>query len=145
MPNEAALVEAVLPLVACHLAPIQLYQARASDAAVRRLANRVERIDRLVRVAHADTSGRPPLVVERFDAGEWLLERAREMSIERQAPQALVMGRHLIQLGMEPSPGFNSILKECFDRQIEGEFSTVSEGLMCAREILDRNKATEDT
>jgi tRNA nucleotidyltransferase (CCA-adding enzyme) len=144
MTRETALLEAVVPLVACHLAPIQLYQARAGDAAVRRLAKRVERIDRLVRVARADQCGRPPIVVEHFDAGEWLLECARKLSVESQAPQPLVMGRHLIQLGLEPGPAFGSILEECFNRQIDGEFSTVSEGLKCARSILDRNEVAEE-
>jgi tRNA nucleotidyltransferase (CCA-adding enzyme) len=145
MTNEPALVEAVVPLVACHTAPFQLYQARASDAAVRRLARRVERIDRLVRVAHADQSGRPPLVVDPFHAGEWLLERAREMAIECQAPQPLVMGRHLIQLGMEPGPALGSVLEECFNRQLDGEFSTLANGLECARSILDRDAITGGT
>ena len=138
MTREERLIEAVVPLVAAHLAPIQLFDARSGDAAIRRLAQRVGRIDRLVRVARADHCGRPPRVADRFDAGEWLLERAREMSIESQAPQPIVMGRHLIELGLEPGPAFGSILEECFSRQIDGEFDTLEVGLDCAREILSR-------
>jgi len=138
MTQEADLVESVVPLVAFHPAPLQLYRAQAGAAAIRKLARRVERIDRLVRVARADQAGRPPIAVDRFDAGEWLLERAREMSIESQAPTPLVMGRHLIELGLEPGPRFGAILEECFDRQIDGEFSTVEAGIECARSILER-------
>jgi tRNA nucleotidyltransferase (CCA-adding enzyme) len=85
------------------------------------------------------------LVVDPFHAGEWLLERAREMAIECQAPQPLVMGRHLIQLGMEPGPALGSVLEECFNRQIDGEFSTLANGLECARSILDRDAITGST
>jgi len=139
MTREERLIDAVVPLVAAHLAPVQLFDAGSSDAAIRRLAQRVGRIDRLVRVARADQRGRPPRVVDRFDAGEWLLERAREMSLESQAPSPLVMGRHLIELGLEPGPAFASILEECFTRQIDGEFDTLEAGLECAREILSRD------
>jgi tRNA nucleotidyltransferase (CCA-adding enzyme) len=139
MTREEGLIEAVVPLVAAHLAPVQLFDARSGDTAIRRLAQRVGRIDRLVRVASADQRGRPPLIVDRFDAGEWLLERARELAIESQVPRAIVMGRHLIELGLEPGPAFGSILEECFNRQIDGEFNTVEAGLDCAREILSRD------
>ena len=86
--RETSLIDAVAPLVGAHLAPVQLFGAGAGDAAVRRLARRVGRIDRLVRVATADQKGRPPLVVHRFDAGEWLLERARALEVRDSSPGA---------------------------------------------------------
>ena len=100
MTNESSLMDEVIPLVSTHLAPMTLFKAGAGDTAVRRLARRVGRIDRLVRVAHADMLGRPPLQVERFEAGDWLTERARALEVEAVAPKPIVMGRHLIQLGL---------------------------------------------
>jgi len=136
MTDEVKLIDEVVPLVACHLAPIKLFGAKAGDAAIRRLARQVERIDRVVRVACADQRGRPPLTVERFEAGDWLLERARALSVENQPPQPLLMGRHLIELGLEPGSAFGEILEACFNRQIEGEFDTLEAGLECARAII---------
>ncbi len=136
MTDEKKLIEEVVPLVACHLAPIQLFGANAGDTAIRRLARRVGRIDRLVRVSRADQRGRPPLRVDRFEAGDWLLERARELSIDDQPPKPLLMGRHLIELGFEPGPRFGRVLEECFTRQIEGEFDTLEAGMECARTII---------
>jgi tRNA nucleotidyltransferase (CCA-adding enzyme) len=49
------------------------------------------------------------------------------------------MGRHLIELGLEPGLAFGSILEECFTRQVDGEFDTLEAGLECAREILSRD------
>jgi len=130
---EAALVEAVVPLVGAHLRPGALYEARAGDAAVRRLARRVGRIDRLVRVARADWRGRPPLAAERFPAGEWLLARARALELEAAAPRPLVLGRHLIELGLAPGPDFGPVLAACFEAQLDGAFASLEQGIEFAR------------
>jgi len=134
--GEERLVEEVVPLVACHLEPIRMFGSNVGDAAIRRLARRVGRIDRLVRVSRADLRGRPPLVVEAFEAGDWLLERARKLSVDAQPPKPLVMGRHLIELGLEPGPDFARVLEACFARQLEGEFDSVEAGVECARGVI---------
>jgi tRNA nucleotidyltransferase (CCA-adding enzyme) len=108
----------VATLVAAHLAPFHLFEARAGDAAVRRLARRVGRIDLLVRVARADQAGRPPLEAGRFAAGDWLLARARALDVEGAAPEPILKGRHLIRLGLGPGPRLGSILKACYAAQL---------------------------
>jgi tRNA nucleotidyltransferase (CCA-adding enzyme) len=142
--RRAEWIDAVLPLVASHLAPVALFDAGAGPAAIRRLARRVGRIDRLVRVASADQRGRPFRHQDPFEAGEWLLERARELSIDRAPPAPIVMGRHLLELGLEPGPGFRPILDECFERQIDGEFDTLEGGVTCARSIVARGRQRPD-
>ena len=134
--REVSLVEEVIPLVAEHLAPVELFQAGAGDAAVRRLARRAGRIDRLVRVASADQRGRPPLLIPRFEAGEWLRERAAALDLARSAPGPIVLGRHLIDLGLEPGPRFAPILEACFESQLDGEFDTLEGGIARARALL---------
>jgi tRNA nucleotidyltransferase (CCA-adding enzyme) len=129
MTNERPLIDAVAALVGAHLAPLQLFEVRAGDGAVRRLARRVGRIDRVVRVARADRAGRPPLELERFEAGDWLLERARALDVEAAAPERIVKGRHLIGLGMSPGPHLGPILEACYTAQLDGDFSTLEEGL----------------
>jgi tRNA nucleotidyltransferase (CCA-adding enzyme) len=129
MTKERSLIDAVAALVGAHLAPLQLFESRAGDGAVRRLARRVGRIDRVVRVARADQAGRPPLEFERFEAGDWLLERARALDVEAAAPERIVRGRHLIQLGMSPGSHLGPILEACYTAQLEGEFSTLEGGL----------------
>ncbi len=130
------LAEEVVPLVREHLKPTTLYRAGAGPAAIRRLARRVGRIDRLVRVARADHAGRPPLPDDGFPAGGWLLERAAELAVAADRPQPLVMGRHLIALGLEPGPHFKELLETCFEAQIDGAFSDLDGALTCAREAV---------
>ena len=134
--NQDDLINEVVPLVLCHLRPRALHDANASDSAVRRLARQVRRIDRLVRVARADHAGRPPKPFDGFPAGEWLLNRARQLDIERQAPAPLVMGRHLLAMGVQPGPDMGKLLDECYEAQLDGLVSTLDEGLAYARHTL---------
>jgi tRNA nucleotidyltransferase (CCA-adding enzyme) len=130
---ETDLVDEVCALVDSHLAPMLLHRAQAGSAAIRRLARKVGRIDRLVRVAHADMAGRPPLPADPFPAGEWLLARATELRVEHAPPPRIVEGRHLIELGFEPGSHFGPILDACYDAQIEGRFEDLEGGLRFAR------------
>jgi tRNA nucleotidyltransferase (CCA-adding enzyme) len=134
--NQGDLIDEVIPLVLCHLRPRALHDANASDSAVRRLARKVRRIDRLVRVARADHAGRPPQPFDGFPAGEWLLERARRLEVEAQAPAPLVMGRHILELGIQPGPHLGQLLDDCYEAQLDGLFSTLDEGIAFAKSKL---------
>lgn len=134
--DSRRLIEQVVPLVREHMNPYALWRHDASQAAVRRLARRVGRIDRLVRVCRADHQGRPPLPFDGFPAGRWLLDRAAEMHLEDQAPEPLVLGRHLIALGEEPGAHFGPILDAAFEAQLDGAFDDEAAGVAWLEEYL---------
>lgn len=137
------LVEAVVPLVTHHLRPALYYKDRVNDSAIRRLAREVIRIDRLVRLASADMRGRPPIQVDRFAAGEWLMERAEALRVQDAAPKPIIKGRHLIDRGFKPGPVFKEILQTCFEAQLDGAFSDVEGGLTYLDHLLsERANAT---
>lgn len=136
--NQAEIVEQVVPLVLYHMRPAELFDAGAGDNAVRRLAARVGRIDRLVRVARADQRGRPPRRFTGFPAGDWLLDRARAHQIESMAPKPIVMGRHLIELGLEPGKHFRELLDKAYQAQLDAHFTELEGGLAFIREHLRR-------
>jgi tRNA nucleotidyltransferase (CCA-adding enzyme) len=133
--NQNDLIEQVVPLVRRHLAPRTFYNDRASDGAIRRLARQVIRIDRLVRVADADIAGRPPRTDD-FPEGPWLLKRAEELKVKDSAPKSIVMGRHLINHGLSPSPKFSEILEKCFEAQLDGRFLDETSGLQFLETLL---------
>jgi len=137
MTNQADLLEQVAPLVRDHLKPLVLHKQGAGKAAIRRLALRVGRIDRLVRVARADHKGRPPKQFDGLPAGDWLLEQARLLDVHADTPKPIVLGRHLIELGCVPGPHFGTILEACFEAQLDGKWTTLAEGIEHAREIVD--------
>jgi tRNA nucleotidyltransferase (CCA-adding enzyme) len=140
MTGQRRLIDEVLPLVADHLKPDQLYEAGSSAAAVRRLAARVGRLDRLVRVAAADRRGRPPAPWDGFPARDWLLRSARELDVVEGRPKPLVMGRHLLAAGLTPGPAFTPLLDACYQAQLDGTITTLEEGLALVRTLLDGHR-----
>lgn len=122
-PNGIA--DAVVPLVREHLKPFQLYKDRESisDGALRRLALRVS-VPRLVRVARADFLGRTTreALSGHDPASGWLLAQAERLRVLAEAPQPILLGRHLLARGVKPGPHMGRILKAAFDAQLEGAF-----------------------
>ncbi len=95
--------------------------------------------DLLYRVAKADSLGRNPewLPKEKwFDsaAQEWFIERVRSLNIEKTAPEPILKGRHLIELGMEPSPRFKAILDAVYELQLDGRVTDIESALALAKE-----------
>ena len=124
--NEERLLREIPPLVRCHMQPFAMWKSGVSDAAVRRLALKVTRIDRLLRVAHADDEGRPPELAGGSSGGadlKWLAAAAERLRIADAAPKPLLMGRHLIDMGYRPSAQFKVWLDACFDAQLDGVFA----------------------
>ncbi|MXX77298.1 MAG: HD domain-containing protein [Holophagales bacterium] len=136
--NRRGLVDDVVRLVVDHLKPRQLYQGGAGDAAVRRLAHRVKRIDRLVRVARADARGRPPLPPADCEDCDWLLARAEALRIRDQAPAPLVLGRDLIARGLPPGPEIGVLVDRCYQAQLDGAFEERAAGLRFLDSVLRR-------
>lgn len=132
----------VVALVRDHLRPGEFYNRREeiSDAAFRRLAARCE-LDLLYRLSLADNMSRnvktlPP--ENRFtpDAQEWFIRRVRELAVEHRPPAPVLMGRHLIELGLKPSPQFKKILDQVYELQLEGKISDLEEAQTAARQLL---------
>ena len=124
----------VVGLVANHLKPGMFHKAGSvRDGAFRRLAQKVD-LELLARVARADCLGR----AGGFDcsAMDWFLDRARALGVEHQPPAPLVLGRHLLGLGLNPGPRVGEILKQIYERQLDGEIRTTDEGIEVAKEIL---------
>ena len=138
MTRERALIEQVVPLVQRHMAILDMWRSKAGDAAIRRLAAKVVRIDRLVRVDKADRNGRPPIEPEESPQGLWIMERANELKVRDSAPVPIVMGRHLIDAGLKPGPGFGDILKAAYDAQLDGVFSELEGGMAHVNKMLEK-------
>ena len=137
----------VSELVRAHLKPGEFYNKRAevSEGAFRRLARRCE-LDLLYRVARADTLGRNAPWVPRerwFDAvpQEWFIARARALAVEERPPAPLLLGRHLLALGLKPSPRIGEITRAVYEMQLDGRVRTLEEAEAAARELLKAERA----
>ncbi len=122
------IIERVLPLVQEHMVHLG---ATISEKMVRRLSVRLGKatIRELLFIIEADHSGRPPLPRELPESAREIQKIAQELALEDVEQKPLIMGRHLMELGMEPSPIFGVITKQAFESQLDGHFSTLEEGL----------------
>ncbi|HYT67180.1 MAG TPA: hypothetical protein VEL51_12215 [Vicinamibacterales bacterium] len=124
----------VLGIVANHLKPGMYARANSpvGDGAFRRLAQKVD-LELLARVAKADCEGRGG----GFDcsAMDEFLERARRLGVEHAPPQPLVKGRHLLEMGVKPGPAVGEVLKQVYERQLDGSVADFDSALALAREI----------
>jgi tRNA nucleotidyltransferase (CCA-adding enzyme) len=116
----------VLGIVAEHLRPSAFHKGRdtVKDGAFRRLAQRVD-LELLVRFARADCHGRTGV----FDcsAMDWFIERARSLGVEHEAPKPILMGRHLLELGVTPGPRMGEILRAIYELQLDDAITTLDE------------------
>lgn len=116
----------VLGLVAEHLRPSAFFKAKdtVTDGAFRRLAQKVD-LELLVRFARADCHGRTGT----FDcsAMDWFLDRARTLGVEHKPPAPILLGRHLMELGVQPGPRMGEILRAVYELQLDGVVTTLEE------------------
>jgi tRNA nucleotidyltransferase (CCA-adding enzyme) len=66
----------------------------------------------------------------------WFVGRARMLGVEHAPPARLVLGRHLLPLGVEPGPRLGQLLDTLYERQLDGAFTTTEEGVVLARGLL---------
>jgi tRNA nucleotidyltransferase (CCA-adding enzyme) len=138
----------VIALVRDHLKPGEFFkkQDEVGDGAFRRLARKCE-LDLLYRVAKADSLGRNADWVPRekwYDsaAQEWFIERARELEVEQQPPAPILLGRHLLELGLTPGPQIGEITKIVYEMQLDGRVRDLEEAREAARNLLAIDSVT---
>ncbi|MEO8680056.1 MAG: HD domain-containing protein [Vicinamibacterales bacterium] len=125
----------VLGLVAEHLRPSAFHKARETvkDGAFRRLSQKVD-LELLVRFARSDCHGRTGV----FDcsAMDWFLERARTLGVEHRPPSPILLGRHLLELGVGPGPRMGEILRAVYELQLDGVVKDLADARRHAARLL---------
>lgn len=137
----------VIQLVRYHLKPGEFYKSEqkgnpVGDGAFRRLARKVEP-DLLYRVAKADSLGRYPdgdrsKMIFGSEAQEWFIEKVRELQIEKKAPDPILMGRHLIEIGLKPGPHFKQILDAVYEMQLDGTVVDLDQSVARAKVLIGK-------
>ena len=133
----------VVALVREHLKPGEFYKKRdeVGEGAFRRLARRCEP-DLLYRVARSDSLGRNAEWVPRekwygAEAQEWFLRRAKELDVDKRPPDPLLLGRHLLELGLQPGPAMGDITRAVYEMQLDGRVRTLEDAINEARKLIN--------
>jgi tRNA nucleotidyltransferase (CCA-adding enzyme) len=126
----------VVGITAQHLKPGSWFKVKdeVGDGAFRRLAHKVD-LEILARVAKSDCEGRQP---GHFDcsAMDWFLERARSLGVEHRPPPPILLGRHLLALGLKPGPRVGEILKAVYEKQMDGSVTDLDQAIAAAKKLL---------
>jgi tRNA nucleotidyltransferase (CCA-adding enzyme) len=133
----------VVALVRDHLKPGEFFKKReeVGDGAFRRLARKCE-LDLLYRVARADSLGRNADWIPRdkwydAEAQEWFINRARELAVDHSPPAALLLGRHLIEMGMQPGKRMGEITRAVYEMQLDGRVQNLADARQAAKELIE--------
>ncbi|MDR2806565.1 MAG: HD domain-containing protein [Puniceicoccales bacterium] len=122
-----------LTLAQYHLEPRRFFKRKASDADLRHLSYRVRRLDLLAHLAYCDCAGR---INNNEKIRDWFLDKAKALHILKAPQKAIIQGRHLIELGMNPSRDFSKILLKIYFAQLNGDFSTFEDGFALTRKLI---------
>jgi len=131
-----------LALVEHHAVPHRWGKAHKAgesitDGQFRRLALQLEP-DLLYRVALADCLGRTGDFKPEHE--QWFIARVRELGIEERAPEPLLLGRHVLALGLRPGKQIGEITRAVYELQLDGKVTTLDEAIAEARQIIERNQ-----
>ncbi|MBN1196057.1 MAG: CCA tRNA nucleotidyltransferase, partial [Candidatus Aminicenantes bacterium] len=135
----------ILDLIRNHHRIFELYRNREEIGfkAVARLVKDMEGEDLLLSLLDfADRRSREPEplnFVEPDAIFTWFRERKEEFNLNRETIRPLIMGRHLLQQGVHPGREMGHWLEKLYERQLNGEFSTVDEGLSLFAQMMKSN------
>jgi tRNA nucleotidyltransferase (CCA-adding enzyme) len=126
----------VLGMTAHHLKPGMWFKVRdeVGDGAFRRLAQKVD-LELLARLAKADCLGRQPGTFD-CTAMDWFVARARAIGAHQGPPPPILLGRHVLALGLRPGPRVGEILKAVYEEQLDGTITTLDAAIARAKALV---------
>ena len=125
----------VVELVAHHLTPSHWFKNRdnVGDGAFRRLARRLEP-ELLYLVSRSDCLGRTGDFAT--DAQEWFIGKVRALGVEEKPPGPILLGRHLLEMGLSPGPAIGRITRAVYEMQLDGRVTDLESARRAARDLI---------
>lgn len=130
--TEKKLIEKILSLISNHMLPYQYVNKKIPTKTVRKLISKDVDIENLVKLHKADKLGRVNPIND-FSYVDDILDKYHQVKDE---VEPLVLGRHLIEIGLPPGKHFGEILNKTFQAQLNEEFSTLEDGLKFVKEKI---------
>ena len=138
---KKAITDKVVVLIENHLQHVSIANEKVNpQKAARTLAKKLAKggtnIQALLHLIEADMSGRAPLPKELGESGQILKALAEDVGIVETAEPDILMGRHLLALGVEAGPAMGQMLSQARQAQEDGIFSDESSAIAWAQETL---------
>lgn len=121
----------VLSIVERHLHPVMWFANQPRPSAFRRLSHKVD-LSLLSLVSRADVYGRSPKPKD-GTAHDWFDATVASLDLREGPPASILMGRHLLELGVKPGRGMGVILKAVYEQQMDGTVTTLDEAIAAAK------------
>jgi tRNA nucleotidyltransferase (CCA-adding enzyme) len=67
---------------------------------------------------------------------DWFLDRARSLGVQHRPPEPILLGRHLLALGLTPGPRVGQILKAVYEDQMDGRVTNLDEAIAAAKQHI---------
>jgi tRNA nucleotidyltransferase (CCA-adding enzyme) len=128
------LIDRVLPLIRNHM--YLSSNQNPTENAVRRLSTRLNpaSIQELAWVMEADRRGRGGLPSD-LDKIINLVDLAQKASVLEEQQKPIILGRDLIEIGMQPGKIFGQIIREVQESFLDGKIKTKEEALELANQL----------
>lgn len=76
------------------------------------------------------------------EAADRFIAKMEELGIADAPPVALLMGRHLLDMGLRPGPQIGEITREVYMRQLKGDVTTLEQAQAAARTLMETSLET---
>jgi len=63
-------------------------------------------------------------------------QRARALGVPHRPPEPILLGRHLLALGLKPGPRIGEILKAVYEQQMDGTVTNLDEAIAVAKTMV---------
>ncbi|MCP4152215.1 MAG: hypothetical protein GY757_31035, partial [bacterium] len=138
----------VLDLIKNHHRIYELHRNRdkISFKAISRLVKDLDAHDLLLLLLDfSDRQSREPdplnFVDPRTDSIiSWYLGKKEEFHISKESIEPIIMGRHLLSLGVSRGKSMGGYLSMLYERQLDGDFSSLEDGLELFRQIKEERE-----
>ena len=88
-----------------------------------------------LRVSRADSLGRTGEFST--EAQEWFIGKARALGVEEKPPGPILMGRHLLEMGLGPGPVIGRITRAVYEMQLDGRVTDLEGALRAAKDLIE--------
>lgn len=74
------------------------------------------------------------------EAATWFIEKMESLGVADGPPAPLLMGRHLLEMGLAPGPRIGQITRAVYEMQLDGDVTTLEEAQSAAHKLIKESQ-----